>query len=190
MKLSGKKLKETFKSSFPEGIFVFRKRCLSTQSEIKKIISKKPEIPVLFLSAEQKTGYGRFGRKFFSPQGGLWFSLFIPAKRAIAGADTALVVADRIRKALNRKYSLKLKIKKPNDIISGDGRKMAGMLVTKKYRGSKFTGEIIGIGINVNNRTDFEGINAVALKELIGRDGSIGEVLKECLQCMTSLVYD
>jgi len=190
LKSSDKKLKETFERYFPEGFFIFKKQCSSTQSEIKKIIFRKPEIPILCLASEQKTGYGRFGRKFFSPPGGLWFSLFIPAIHAIGGKDVALVVADRIKKALNRKYRLNLKIKKPNDIISGDGRKMAGILVTKKYSGSKFTGEIIGVGININNRTDFEGINAVALKELTGRDGSIREVLKKCLQSITFLVYD
>ncbi len=190
MKSSGKKLKETFERYFPDGLFVFRKQCSSTQSEIKKMISKNPDVPVLLVAGEQAAGYGRFGRKFFSPSGGLWLSLFIPAKRAPAGAAPALVVADGIRKALNRKYCLKLKIKKPNDIVSAESRKMAGILITRKYRGSKFTGEIIGIGMNVNNRTDFEGINAVSLKELIGRGCPVKEVLKECLQCIASLVYD
>jgi len=175
---------------FQKAVCVIKDKCPSTHSEIKKAISKNPEVPVLLLAGEQTAGYGRFGRKFFSPRGGLWFSLFIPGKNAIAGENTALVVAGKVKEALNRKYRLKLKIKKPNDIVAVDGRKLAGVLVTKRYRGSKFTGGIIGIGINVNNRTDFEGVAAVSLKELIGGEVSVKEVLEECLQCMTFLVYD
>jgi len=190
LKFSLKKtaLNKILRKIFPDAQLVVKSKCVSTQAEIKKIIRKNPAKGILFIAGEQKGGYGRFGRKFFSPPGGLWFSLFIPQRKNEFSADLAIKVASYIKKRLNKKFHLHLKTKKPNDIISSDGRKLAGILVTKIFKGLIPQGAIIGVGLNVNNDTDFDAVDAVSLAELLGKTVPLEEALEVCLQSIADIV--
>ena len=178
MSFPSEKIRKIFLDFFPEGVFYFEGSCVSTQDLIKEKISEGREI--LYICSSQSAGYGRFGRRFFSPPGGLWFSLYIPA--ADCPPDFQIAVADGIRKRLNGDYGLSLKLKKPNDILSGAGEKVAGFLVSKIFRGSEMTGFIIGVGMNVNNETDFDGVSASSLAKLVGRQVLLEEIFFICLK--------
>jgi BirA family transcriptional regulator, biotin operon repressor / biotin---[acetyl-CoA-carboxylase] ligase len=43
-----------------------------------------------------------------------------------------------------------LGLKWPNDVVSADGRKVAGLLLETVTSGTRLTGAVLGIGINVN----------------------------------------
>jgi len=60
-----------------------------------------------------------------------------------------------------------LKVKWPNDILSGDA-KLCGILIENSIKGSKLKHSIIGIGLNVN-QIQFEGLpNACSLTQISG----------------------
>ncbi len=97
------------------------------------------------LAKKQVSGMGRRGKKWESPEGGLWFSCLLNKKKknpfyhvmcASAGVLCAM-----------RRYGAAAKIKWPNDIIIKE-KKACGILAENDY----YTGRVItGIGINVNN---------------------------------------
>ncbi|SFS96251.1 BirA family transcriptional regulator, biotin operon repressor / biotin-[acetyl-CoA-carboxylase] ligase [Zhouia amylolytica] len=71
-----------------------------------------------------------------------------------------------------------LKIKWPNDILSGD-KKICGILIENIFKGHALEASIIGVGLNVN-QTDFEGLpQASSLKALTGVHYNLDEVLQE-----------
>ena len=188
--LKEKKVSDSLKEVFPAAAFKLQDECVSTQTEIKKEIKSFPGKPFLVIARAQSDGAGRFGRKFYSPKGGLWFSFFVPAATRLLDEDCAIAVAGKIKEGLSSKLDIDIKTKEPNDIVTPDGRKLAGIIVTKIYSGSECTGAVIGVGINVNNDVDFDGVDAVSLRELTGAAVSIETVLKICLQSIASLVYD
>ncbi len=188
--LKEKKVSEILKVVFPAAVFKLLDECLSTQTEIKKEIKAFPERPFLVIAHKQTDGVGRFGRKFYSPRGGLWFSFFVPASTRLLDENCSIQTAEKIKDGLSVKFSLNIKTKEPNDIVTPDGRKLAGIIVTKIYSGSECAGAVIGAGINVNNDIDFDGVEAVSLRELTHGAVLIDDVLKICLQSIASLVYD
>ncbi len=91
----------------------------------------------LFFADRQTAGRGRFGRRWFSERGGLYFSITLPVYEAAKlTMISALSLAEAIPKA---------RIKWPNDVLLGD-LKFSGIL--GEIANDK---AIVGIGINVEN---------------------------------------
>lgn len=113
----------------------------STMHEAKRMIKKQPRIAenALIIAEKQEFGHGRFQRKWFSPEGGLYFSLILqnkldPSFTLVAG----LAVAEAIEDFFGREVQLAW----PNDVLIG-GKKIAGVLC-ETY--GNFT--IVGVGVN------------------------------------------
>lgn len=97
------------------------------------------------LAERQTSGRGRRGRPWLSVGGGLTFSVVL--RGAWALPDLALVplaagVAVREACALGA-------LKWPNDLLSPDGRKLAGVLLEADVRGEEVRRAVLGIGLNV-----------------------------------------
>lgn len=105
------------------------------------------------VSAERQTGgRGRLGRSWYSPHGGLWFSVIlrpdldlIPARAPEATFMVAVAVAD----ALRSYPGLSVGIKWPNDLVVG-GRKLGGILTELAAEAERLEWLVVGIGLNVN----------------------------------------
>lgn len=106
--------------------------------------------------AERQTkGRGQFGRQWSSAAGlGLWFSVLLrPRWSPAALPQITPLVAVSIANALSAASGLNIRIKQPNDLLSG-GRKLAGILSEARTGRDVFV--VVGIGINVNHgRSDF-----------------------------------
>jgi len=100
------------------------------------------------VAGEQTAGRGRHGRRWVSdPGAGLWSSTVLrdvsePTLVPMIAALAAVVVARQLS-------GLALHVKWPNDILAGDGRKIAGILA--EVVGNAV---VIGIGINVDYSLD------------------------------------
>jgi BirA family biotin operon repressor/biotin-[acetyl-CoA-carboxylase] ligase len=175
---------------FPGTAVRLFEECVSTQSAAGNAVKSRADKALLFVASSQSGGFGRFGRKFYSPPGGLWFSFFAPSSLALLDEDCAVRVAEKVRSRLAEAFSLNLRTKEPNDIVTPSGGKLAGVIVTAIYRGAERRGVIIGMGMNVNNGTDFDGVDAVSLRELTGGPVGLEHVLRLCLQSIAALVYD
>ena len=96
----------------------------------------------------QTGGRGRLGRRFDSPEGGLYLSYL--TDRLVPGAQVLAVTpaaALAVRRAIARTYGLACQIKYPNDLLL-DGKKICGILCESLTEGEKFSA-VIGVGINV-----------------------------------------
>jgi len=120
----------------------------------------------IIVAEEQTEGRGRYGRKWFSPKGGLYFSFQIKKNKLtdFLSEIVALSLIDTMKD-----FGLTCKIKFPNDIIINE-KKICGILIEKK--GDFY---IVGIGINVKK---IEG-DYVSMEELIKRNIKIDDVFEK-----------
>ncbi|ASJ04781.1 biotin--[acetyl-CoA-carboxylase] ligase [Thermococcus barossii] len=145
----------------------------STNEYAKKIARKVPEGTVV-LAKRQTAGRGRKGRRWESPEGGLWMSVILKPQRVDSRLVFvgALAVVDTLSE-----FGLSPGIKWPNDVWVA-GRKIAGILT--EGRAGEYT--VLGIGLNVNNPIppELQG-DAVSMLELIGTPLPLDRVLERLL---------
>jgi BirA family biotin operon repressor/biotin-[acetyl-CoA-carboxylase] ligase len=133
----------------------------------------------------QTAGRGRRGRRWDSPAGlNLTFSVGLRPMLAAADAWRLAAAAGlAVRDAAGPERALRLKW--PNDVVDGTGRKVAGILIETTVDGDRVGDAVIGIGINVNwPRAAMPGDlrpNAASLVDLAGepidRVALLGRVL-------------
>ena len=101
----------------------------------------------------QTAGRGRRGRSWTSPAGvNLMLSVGLRPRLAAAdagllGIAAALAVRDACAAAAT---GADLRVRWPNDVVTADGRKLAGLLVETALEEGRLSEAIIGCGINVN----------------------------------------
>jgi BirA family biotin operon repressor/biotin-[acetyl-CoA-carboxylase] ligase len=122
----------------------------STNSVLRELAFEgKPEGAVV-VAQTQRAGYGRLNRTWFSPRGGLWFSIILRPKIAPSkAAKITLMTGVAIAKTLLDNYNLNARIKWPNDVLIG-GKKICGILTEMRIKESEIDYILLGIGINGN----------------------------------------
>lgn len=142
---------------------------------------------LLYVADVQTNGQGRTG-SWVSQEGCLMFS-FKFSCNSIKVLPLQLAIPLGIIRAIHRlgsSYDLDLSrlfAKYPNDVYL-NGKKLAGILVNSISAGKLFV-LTIGIGINVNNKTEFASLD----KEFPGLFGK-GEVLRSFLEEFALIVKD
>ena len=136
----------------------------------------------------QTSGRGRRGRSWQSPASlnlavsvGLRVDL-APARAGLLGIAAALATRDACEAMLPGR---RLAIRWPNDVVSPDGHKLAGLLVETSLTDVTVSEVVIGIGINVNWRRDTMPPEicelAVSLADLSGREVDRVDLLERLL---------
>ncbi len=146
----------------------------STNEYAKRIASEVPEGTVV-VARRQTAGKGRRGRRWASPEGGLWFSVILKPPRV----DPRLVFVGALGVTdLLRDFGVSAGIKWPNDVWV-EGRKIAGILTEGKA--NEYV--ILGIGLNVNNPIPEElEKTATSMSTLLGREIPLEVVLQRLLE--------
>ena len=125
--------------------------CSSTMTEAKDLINKGLSAPFAVIAGRQEGGRGRLGRSFFSPAGGVYFSIVLSGD-AIPSPDLLTVSASlAVSRVIERLTGRTTAIKWVNDVYSG-GRKIVGIL-TEGIVNMELGGldkAIVGIGINLS----------------------------------------
>jgi len=117
----------------------------STNNLAKK---EKGEPWMVFWAQEQTAGYGRKKDYWFSPDGGLYFSVILP-KTDIDDLQTLTILAAfTIAKTIKENFNLEPFIKLPNDVYV-NGKKVAGIL-TENVLSDNVKFSVMGIGLNTN----------------------------------------
>jgi BirA family transcriptional regulator, biotin operon repressor / biotin---[acetyl-CoA-carboxylase] ligase len=126
------------------------------------------ENPLLVIATSQDSGRGRQGRSWISTPGGFYATYCFLSQAATSNLlGLPLVVGLALQQVLSGCGAV-LKLKWPNDLLSTDERKLAGILLEVLSRRDK---SIVLIGIGINLVADTTGLpTAVSLKELCGRD--------------------
>ena len=154
----------------------------STNNYAKQIINKTPEGTVIVADV-QTSGRGRKQRGWYSPKGGLWFSIILfpkiaPQKGMMVTMVSSLAVAQGIKEITG----IDTVIKWPNDLLI-DGRKVCGILTDIDATMDKINYSVVGIGININNKLNKDIVkNATTLKQKTGTNISRVKLLTSILK--------
>ena len=149
-KLNVHNLEKNLKNnSLAKNIIVYDE-LISTQSLAHKLALDGSKEGTIIISNIQTHGIGRYSRSWFSPLGGLWFSIILrPNNICIPTQKLNLISSLTIIKTLNRLYKINAFLKWPNDVVI-QGKKISGVITESNYLGNKLDYIVLGIGINVN----------------------------------------
>jgi BirA family biotin operon repressor/biotin-[acetyl-CoA-carboxylase] ligase len=120
----------------------------STNKKAKEM-SDNGTLPwTVVVTEEQESGYGKKGEPWYSPKGGLYFSIILP-KGEINDLQTLTILAAFIvARTIKEDFNVEPLIKLPNDVLL-NGKKICGIL-TENVIGNEIKSSVIGIGINTN----------------------------------------
>ncbi len=164
----------------------------STNDYILEQIEKGIDPDGMLVIAEiQDNGKGTFGRKWISPQGGIWFSVAIVSENPLKKLQNiTLVCALSVAEAIGTGYLIPVRIKWPNDIYF-QAKKIAGILVeSKKVQNGSCL--IIGIGINANCLIEElvpGNIEASSISSIIGKNIDREMLLCSVLKLLEKYYY-
>lgn len=161
--------KSLAKTLFVGKKLIFLPSCHSTnQVAADNAGAKKLEDGTIFITNNQTAGRGQQSNRWYSqPEMNLTFTLvFYPRALALKdqfmlNAAVSLGISDVLRR-----YLPDVQVKWPNDIYCHD-QKMAGILIQNSLRNSTIETTIVGIGLNVNQKT-FPVPAATSLSNLTG----------------------
>ncbi len=157
----------------------------STNLYLKNLMLSEPlEDLSVVITKEQTEGRGQMGTSWQSTKGkNLTFSILKKFDGFLIQNQFHLnmAVSLAIYTMLHAYNTSDLKIKWPNDILSGTG-KICGILIENIAKGRQIRASVIGIGLNVN-QTDFPNhFNATSLKLLLGKSFNLDELLQSLLE--------
>lgn len=140
----------------------------STNDYLKALDAEVDVADYMVVTAEfQTAGRGQMGAKWESKQGeNLMFSVL--ARNAVAEASAIfglnVAVTSALASALSRFGLPDIRIKWPNDILSGN-YKLAGILIENGFKPDGGITSVIGVGLNVN-QTRFDGLSQASSMRL------------------------
>jgi len=140
----------------------------------------------VIIAERQSAGKGRLGRKWFSPEGGIWLSIILyPRLSPSYISRITLMTAVVVVKAIEKCTQIKTQIKWPNDILINN-KKVCGILTEMSAELDIINWVVVGIGVNVNiKRQEFpKGIRerTTSLKEVLGKEISRVKLVQIFLQ--------
>ena len=137
----------------------------STNDIAHKLIKEKKFRPTIIVSEKQTKGRGTMGKKWISKKGNLFLTIFFDmSKKNVDFKEFAVLNAYLLKSILVKKFSNKIKIKWPNDLLFG-GKKICGILQETVINAEKkFL--IIGIGINTNFKPKNNSFLSTSLKHI------------------------
>jgi len=142
------------------------------------------EKPVCVIARKQLAGKGQMGTVWQSnPDENLTCSVFMPINdfRLVDQFYISIATSLAVYDALIDLLIPKLAIKWPNDILS-DRQKICGILIENIVKNGSLAGVIIGIGLNIN-QAEFDNLPlAGSLKQILGKNFNIDEILQSLLQ--------
>ncbi len=157
------------------------KRVPSTQDIAEKLAREGVREFTVVVAQEQTRGRGRYGRRWFSPMGGLWFTIILrPKFEAIYIPFIGYAMACSIIKTFDI-LNVKLGIKWPNDIVYNN-LKVGGILVESAIVGRKTLYALVGVGLNINNEIPSElRTQAISIRDILGEKLDLNRLLTEIL---------
>jgi len=126
----------------------------STNEVAKELCKKQNSRGLLVAAASQTAGKGRLGRSFYSPKGGIYFTVVYElgdgeGRLELISSAAGLAVRDTLYNIFN----IDAKIKWPNDVVVED-KKICGILCEIVNENNKPKYALVGIGVNVR-KCDF-----------------------------------
>lgn len=133
---------------------IYEKQMDSTNEEAKRGADAGENHGTVFRADCQTAGKGRRGRSWYSlAEGNLYFTILLrPLLTPEKASMLTLVMAYAVAQAIRDCTDLEALIKWPNDIVV-HGRKVCGILSEMKLTGTSVEYCVIGVGINVEQKS-------------------------------------
>ncbi len=137
----------------------------STQRVARGLAEAGAPHGTVVLAEAQTAGRGRLDRRWESPPG-LNLTLTLVLRPRILAREAPLLT---LGAAAGLAVAFGLRVKWPNDVVTGEGRKVAGLLAEMDTVGDRVGFVLLGVGLNVN-QVDFPATlpNAASLATLEG----------------------
>lgn len=163
-KLKANKLQDSLRTKRFGRTILFSHKVDSTNKWARELARCGACEGTVVIAETQRKGYGRLGRRWVSPSGGLWFSLILrPKLRSTEAVKLTFVAGLAVAKVLREMFDLRAETKWPNDVLV-NGRKICGILTEMNMTGEAVNFVVVGIGVNVN--FDVEKVFPRQLKEV------------------------
>jgi BirA family biotin operon repressor/biotin-[acetyl-CoA-carboxylase] ligase len=156
---------------------------IKSTSEEAKVQAVQGVAPwTTIVAEEQSLGHGRKGDYWFSPKGGLYFSVILPKTNINDLQTITILSAFVVAKVLKEKYEIEPMIKIPNDILF-EGKKLYGILTENIVMGDETVVSVLGIGLNTNIDTFPDNLKnaAISLKNILSKEVNNKEILEQIL---------
>jgi BirA family transcriptional regulator, biotin operon repressor / biotin---[acetyl-CoA-carboxylase] ligase len=140
----------------------------------------------VLLAEQQTAGRGRTSNSWHSPRSsGIYCSVILrpalpPSDVLVLSLAAGLAVQATIRQ-MDSKISPDLKW--PNDVLI-DGKKVCGILTEMNAEATRVRFIVVGIGINVNQASFPDGLDAISLRQATGREWSRVELVASLLKSL------
>lgn len=123
---------------------------LESTNDRARELAERGETDVAVLADEQTGGRGRFDRHWASPSGGIYCSVLLrpplgPEQLGLLGLAAGVAAVEAAAGA-----GVEAACKWPNDLLSADGRKLAGILAESATSGVEVEWAVVGLGLNAN----------------------------------------
>lgn len=157
----------------------------STQKKAKELLNEGKAPWTIILAESQTAGIGRkLGKErdfWYSPKGGLYFSIILPEIKSENLEIMNILAAFCVAKILKENFGLEPFIKLPNDVWV-NGKKICGILTENIILGDEPKGAVMGIGLNTNIENFPEGLQATSLQIELGKKVNNEEILRKILK--------
>ncbi len=120
----------------------------STSMKARELVMGGVAPWTVVVASEQNQGYGRKGNFWYSPIGGLYFSIILPRGDINDLQALTIFAATTVSETLKEQFRIKPSIKLPNDVYLND-KKICGIL-TENVVGERVLFSVMGIGLNTN----------------------------------------
>jgi BirA family transcriptional regulator, biotin operon repressor / biotin---[acetyl-CoA-carboxylase] ligase len=163
----------------------------STQTTARDLAARGAPEGTVVVAKSQSSGVGRLGRRWVSPEGGLYMSFVLRPGNLPRPELVTLVSAVAVVEGIKRTTDLSPSIRWPNDVMV-NRRKLAGVIAEAQSYEEKVRQIITGVGVNCNGApyrvVGPEG-EATSIEEELGRKMEISE-LKHSILTSFSQLYD
>jgi len=154
----------------------------STNLYLKDLMNTESlEDYTVVVTEKQVSGRGQMGTRWESkPYKNLTFSVLrkIDSEKVTNPFILNICVSLAVYSMLSKLHLPDLKVKWPNDILSGNF-KICGILIENIFSGNRMLASVIGIGLNVNQTTFNNLPNVSSLKSLTGKTFNLDQLLTE-----------
>ncbi|HNZ83925.1 MAG TPA: biotin--[acetyl-CoA-carboxylase] ligase [Candidatus Pacearchaeota archaeon] len=152
----------------------------STQETAKELAGSGAFPWTVVVAGQQVKGHGKETSRWFSPKGSLYFSVILPKSNFDDLQTITILAAFIISKTIKEEFKIEPMIKLPNDVLI-DGKKICGILTQNVISGKNISSSVIGIGLNTNGSGFPEELNAISLKDILGKEVDNDYLLQKIL---------
>lgn len=122
----------------------------STNEVAKELAEEGASEGTIVIAEVQRRGKGRRGKRWLSPEGGVWMTIILRPDIPLAKAPLlTLITGVAVAETLKTRCGLDVGIKWPNDILIGE-KKVCGILTEVSENRGALEYVVLGIGIDLN----------------------------------------